>query len=473
MHLSLPGSPQCLRGRILSARPATAVNVLAFYAATASFAPARSYGSRRKLPRAKTADSSGKRKIEVPYLQEKHGPIYCLNSLSKAIYWAKQQGSPDVKDEHHHENHRSLRTNLIMNALKGSPMPVPFYHLRDQRWRKRVGLSAELLSSCFVGTPVDETVVDGIMQSLEGESVSWLEAKQVSHTNYQDALADILRNYDKIENLLHHYALTLATINDPACPIRRFVALDIEAYEKSRRKLTEFGLATYCRDSHESTTYHIIIREHHRLRNREFAPDAKDRFAFGESIFMSTGEAMAFLAKLLAAAPGTALVGHSVSNDLAFLKNAKTQRGTRISEALLNSIPHFDIQHLYRCREGLHNGAKLETICEALRIPAEAMHNAGNDAALTLVAFLRLMKIGPYAAIPEPDPSLTENSPSGQSRREAARPAGWSSKKAAKKNPFKTRRITTTKTTTRKVNNCTLESFIASPRSAAPPTNTT
>ena len=391
---------------------------LAFYTTPALVVPAE----------ASTGPVVEEKTTDMPYRQDTHGPIYCLNSLSKVLYWA-QHGPPRPDDAQQHQHHRSLRYTLIGNIFRCSVDPVAVYHVRDQHWRKRVGLPADLLPSCLQGSRIEPAMLNDAIQSLAAESVSWKEARLVHHNQYKDSLADIVHHYDKVENLQYHFAYTLAQLHDPASPIRRFVCLDIEAYEHSSRKLTEFGLATYCRDSGISSTHHIIIQEHYRLRNRRFAPDAKDCFAFGESITMSTGKAMAFLHEMLRAEPGTALVGHALKSDLAFLRNAKTSKGSRIPEDYLHSLPHLDVQHLFQCREGRQAASKLEVICEALRIPTQTMHNAGNDAALTLVALLRLLKIGPFGNLPEPLPPTADNE-SSKKQRKASRPRSKSKSKS-------------------------------------------
>lgn len=353
--------------------------------------------------------------VEDPsYRIDQHGPLYCINSVTRELY---NQINPNNNfDGINQDVHKSLRSTFISKTIweeVGSKFErgrtIPFYRLKDQRNIKHIGLEYSHLSRWLVKTfasrnfpqspstldnPSAESRTESILDKLKTESTSWKTIARIKFDG-SEGLKDALCRFDRLEGLRCHYEKVLTELSNPQCPIKRFVSLDIEAYELSQRKLTEFGITVYDRELDWPDSYHIIIREHAKLRNSCFAKDAKDDFAFGKSMAMCTGEAMKFLTSLLAE-PGTALIGHSLNCDLNFLRRAtlpRGKKGSRIEEDFLATIPQYDLQYLFRCRNACERHSKLSDICEDLGLAKEVMHNAGNDAALTLAAFLCLTRI--------------------------------------------------------------------------------
>jgi hypothetical protein len=274
---------------------------------------------------------------------------------------------------------------------------IPIYRLKDPEERKRLGLDQTHIArwmSSFVESKSKSTpshVINEILMRLKIESVSWLEAERLKLANFE-AVNERLRRFDQQERLYDNYASTVVELNDPKCSISRFVALDIEAYERAQRKLTEFGVTIYDRDLDWLESHHIIIKEHAKLRNSHFAPDAKGDFAFGVSDRLSTSDAMRFLSEQLAE-PNTALIGHALPSDLRFLRRAKLNKGRRISDTLLGQVKMYDMQYLHRCKKMSGRNYKLTDILKELGINHDGvhMHNAGNDATFTMRAFINLM----------------------------------------------------------------------------------
>lgn len=309
------------------------------------------------------------------------------------------------------EHFRTTRAALIDSVGPGKDSApysaVPFYHVVGQDRACSVGVDASCASACLAlyhartkkapQTPdaaAGRDTVERTLRRLAAQAVGWAEARRVSHSS-PASVHEHFRRLDRAQARREEFDAAIAQLHGAGCAIERFVALDIEAYELAQRKLTEVGVAVYDRRLEWLEAHHIVVREHRRLRNRRFAPDARDEFAFGESVRMSSDEAMAFVTEQLAA-PRTALVGHALLNDLRFLRRAKLSSSrSRVDEALLDALPKYDLQRLYQARERTERQAKLADICAALGVAEQTMHNAGNDAALTLTAFLRLLRLAP------------------------------------------------------------------------------
>lgn len=342
--------------------------------------------------------------------------VFCLcTTLARLL------GGEVSSDRHRSFRDQFLKQIVLNDVGEGKPYAtmaaIPFYQLVDQHHAWTLGLPMEHLFRWMTFLSLSEedggergTTVASIINTPEACLPPKLLGMRRVHLPSIGHLDDQLRLLDRKMRLRRGYeaavdSLCLNSANapsstsplpssQPAVPLR-FVCLDIEAYERAPRKLTEFGIVIYDRPTGRTEHHHLIIREHGKLRNSHFAPDAKNRFVFGESRRMSTGEAMAFLESHLRE-PRTALVGHALPSDLGFLARAKIRRGKRVSAALLEAIPKYDLQWLHRCRAASDRHRRLEDICRDLAITGWdtiPQHNAGNDAALTMAAFLRLMRI--------------------------------------------------------------------------------
>ncbi|KAK8217606.1 hypothetical protein M8818_001365 [Zalaria obscura] len=189
-----------------------------------------------------------------------------------------------------------------------------------------------------------------------------------------------------------------------------FVCIDIEAFEFDANKITEIGIATL--DTRElvgissgpraerwidKITYrHLRVQEHLHLVNERFVKACPERFLFGESEFMDLPHIVTTLNHLfdqtsgIGGEPGAesehqkrnlVFVGHSLKNDFAFLKTIGVSldanvRATQDTERLAGGTKR--------------KGVGLERLLKALDVDALYLHNAGNDAAYTLQAMLRL-----------------------------------------------------------------------------------
>ena len=140
---------------------------------------------------------------------------------------------------------------------------------------------------------------------------------------------------------------------------------------------------------------HLRPNENVRYVNRRFVKGCEDRFNFGESTFISLGdagrildrifsdpsrihEASNFDTEILDVTPSIMLIGHDLKNDTDYLQK-------------LNFTPKhvegkIDTQRLARISKKQPPG--LTKLLVALSIDATNLHNAGNDAAYTLQAMV-------------------------------------------------------------------------------------
>ncbi|GAM89881.1 hypothetical protein ANO11243_079210 [Dothideomycetidae sp. 11243] len=182
------------------------------------------------------------------------------------------------------------------------------------------------------------------------------------------------------------------------------LCIDLEAYELDQSQITEIGLSTLdTRDilglspgtspaawlAHMRTT-HILIAEHRHLVNGRYVAGCPDKFLHGTSQAMSLAEAQRLVVAAFKA-PGVLrstrepeerdilLVGHGVRDDVRYL-----------SSIGISDIPSrvIDTQRLCSSKRRPVGLAKL---LDALQMEYSWLHNAGNDAAFTLEALLRLV----------------------------------------------------------------------------------
>ncbi|KAI4177197.1 MAG: hypothetical protein LQ343_000680 [Gyalolechia ehrenbergii] len=201
-----------------------------------------------------------------------------------------------------------------------------------------------------------------------------------------------------------------------------FICVDVEAYEKNERPITEIGISTLDTSDliglppgevgktwmKKIRTRHFRIKETAHLHNSEFVAGCADRFEpeFGESEWISFKDAPQVIAScfrppysrpldhlnggLSNDAEGTpepkrklVLVGHDIKNDIHYLRKL----GYDVSN-LSNLIEALDTADLYRAWKHQLNPSKLGSILVDLELTGWNLHNAGNDAAYTLQSLI-------------------------------------------------------------------------------------
>ncbi|KAJ3163538.1 hypothetical protein HDU86_000119 [Geranomyces michiganensis] len=164
-----------------------------------------------------------------------------------------------------------------------------------------------------------------------------------------------------------------------------FVALDIEAYEQDHDILTEVGWTMWDPRKPPSSAIlskHCIIEENKRYRNSIWVPDHRLDYLHNESKTRSLDYALAHLMADMKNRK-VALIGHELKSDLEFLKTWSYDL-----EKCCDAI--HDTRDLYLVVSG-NDKASLGAMCQDLGISTRYMHNAGNDAYATMMAFKSLV----------------------------------------------------------------------------------
>jgi hypothetical protein len=198
-----------------------------------------------------------------------------------------------------------------------------------------------------------------------------------------------------------------------------FVCIDVEAYERSSKIITEIGVATL--DTldlvgvapgvsgknwqQKIRARHFRIKEHKSYRNGEFVSDAADQFEFGESEFIALEDAPAIIASCFKhpfskpeeeeedAGHGLKVnegsleepkrniifVAHDVNSDIQFLRQVGYDPLN-----LSNLIETLDTALLYRAHKRDPNAKAVGNILCDFDFVGWNLHNAGNDAVYTM-----------------------------------------------------------------------------------------
>jgi hypothetical protein len=189
-----------------------------------------------------------------------------------------------------------------------------------------------------------------------------------------------------------------------------FVCIDVEAYERSNKIITEIGVATLdTRDlvdvapgtagmnwQQKIRARHFRIKENIAYRNGDFVADAADRFEFGDSELISIKDAPAVIASCFkhpfskadeegAEAPedeekrNIIFVAHDVNSDLQFLRQVGYDPLN-----LSNLLETLDTASLYRAHTRDPNAKSVGNILYDFDFTSWNLHNAGNDAVYTM-----------------------------------------------------------------------------------------
>jgi hypothetical protein len=189
-----------------------------------------------------------------------------------------------------------------------------------------------------------------------------------------------------------------------------FVCIDVEAYERSNKIITEIGVATLdTRDlvgvapgiagkdwQQKIRARHFRIKENKIYRNGEFVADAADQFEYGDSEFVSIKDAPAVIASCFkypfskadeegAEAPedeekrNIIFVAHDVNTDIQFLRQVGYDPLN-----LSNLLETIDTASLYRAHKRDPNAKSVGSILYDFNFIGWNLHNAGNDAVYTM-----------------------------------------------------------------------------------------
>ncbi|KAI0542260.1 hypothetical protein GGR58DRAFT_526336 [Xylaria digitata] len=184
----------------------------------------------------------------------------------------------------------------------------------------------------------------------------------------------------------------------------RFVCVDVEAYEKDARVVTEIGLAVLDTEDIVDTcpgekgenwfslvqAYHFRIKERRYIVNSEYVQGCPEAFDFGESQVIPNKDINKAVGRVIGDKNSederpVIIVGHDIRQDLKYL----TMIGYN-PWGIPQIVDEVDTKDMFRRMErGLH-GRSLAMICTELGIPGRNYHNAGNDAVYTLRAMITM-----------------------------------------------------------------------------------
>lgn len=187
-------------------------------------------------------------------------------------------------------------------------------------------------------------------------------------------------------------------VNSQKCSL---FSVDIEAFERQTKLVTEIGISIYDPILNLNSinpnpiNLHIIIKYKNKLLlNGKFIQDHHDRYLCGNSIVMEKENAAKFIQILVnyyfierpKLGFETAIVGHSVSGDISWLKSMNINLPT--NPLILDTFNIYSTSYKYS------SGKNLGMILRRLNIPHSFLHNAGNDSFFTLMVLLKLCDPG-------------------------------------------------------------------------------
>ncbi|EME50112.1 hypothetical protein DOTSEDRAFT_68847 [Dothistroma septosporum NZE10] len=185
------------------------------------------------------------------------------------------------------------------------------------------------------------------------------------------------------------------------------VCIDCEAYELAQHKITEIGISVLdtraVRDLSPTdsadkwfskiASHHFRINEFADLVNKKYVKGNPEAFAFGTSTFIDKEDAKSVLRRVFED-PVTAnsddavsrrnvvVVGHSLKNDVKYMHHL----GFSLND-IPNIVRRLDTQSLVGSKKTDLSLSRLLRVLE-IEVDPEHLHNAGNDAAFTLQAFV-------------------------------------------------------------------------------------
>ncbi|THH08648.1 hypothetical protein EW145_g2569 [Phellinidium pouzarii] len=184
-----------------------------------------------------------------------------------------------------------------------------------------------------------------------------------------------------------------------------WLAIDFEAWEMQHSVVTECGWSYLRWDGNEEVEKHghYIVKEHMTYTNGKYVPNARDKYAFGQSEILNKAMFKAKINKMITefqALGPLFLVFHDCNQDIKYLKSTLIDAPLEgLAYFLPDRIPEkgsfvIDTSELFSALEGdVGEKRSLEKMCRLLKIPTQSMHNAGNDAQYTLIG-LKAMASG-------------------------------------------------------------------------------
>lgn len=154
-------------------------------------------------------------------------------------------------------------------------------------------------------------------------------------------------------------------------------------------------------------SHHFRISENRHLRNGNFVNDNADNFNFGASEYISLKEAPAVIANCFRYKDEhenrrrIVLVGHDTKTDIDYLRKL----GYKVTN--IADLEIMDTVSMWKAVKWENQGRGLSSVLMELGLEAWNLHNAGNDAAYTLQAVIKIAEKGLTDIQPEEPDSQT------------------------------------------------------------------
>jgi len=224
--------------------------------------------------------------------------------------------------------------------------------------------------------PLQPRKFAGTADEIKQEYLSMMQ----SFFLHNKQLAQEQRRHDVLLHSLRHLFYAHISLRKRT---KRYLSLDIEAWEQDHDKIIEVGwaVAQWQPDGQEwhTTGVHLIVQEFMHLRNGLRVADHRDHYNFGQSQILPLKKCMQRLKQTLKQCD--VLVGHAAASDEKFL------RSYGIS---FSGKPVLDTQVIAKSVMTTTDHVRLSRILDHLNIEHVHLHNAGNDAYYTMDAFLKM-----------------------------------------------------------------------------------
>lgn len=202
--------------------------------------------------------------------------------------------------------------------------------------------------------------------------------------------------HTKLGSNKNHLANFQNTLRLVYCKKTILFSIDVEAWERNTKNVTEIGVVIYDPREQVSTMFpvfkkvHIRVKEYLSKKNGRFVPDHSRNAITGVSYILTIDETVKFVQGLIdlyfnVPEMPAALVGHGVSGDVSWF----SKLGIHFPDNPLK----VDTQTLYSLTKG-ERRSSLKMALRRVDIPFAFLHNALNDAYYTLILAIKLCDPG-------------------------------------------------------------------------------
>lgn len=180
------------------------------------------------------------------------------------------------------------------------------------------------------------------------------------------------QEFDKASNLLRDF------VHD------KVVSIDFEFFIKKDKsyEVTELGIAF--NDNGKIQAFHFLIEEHHEKKKNQAL---QKRFDFGKTEIIKEKQIPKYIE--MAIKDAKYILFHEQREDYEILNQMKVQ----VPENVTVIDTQLSYKRYFRKKGSLPNGETLEGLLSMFKVPYKNLHNAGNDAYMTLVLLQKMSAI--------------------------------------------------------------------------------